>query len=243
LIIPKQNLTVIDGWRNLHNLDLTAHHSLIESKQFQENEIPKRAGALAARLSKALATLFPQSSNDAGNAMFEAWGEPHDVSENRRFRLLGIFEKALKLKAETVTTDQQYEFIVFPPGTSHGENSTTSISSRQEAASNSHCQESPSAWLHASIHAYPAVSSTPRDKMADAVVQSMNFITKSEAEKAEGCLSTSYIIISKGETSTSQTYQHDEITIDITEEPKGDTRRPNIGDQHLESRHVVTSET
>jgi hypothetical protein len=196
-------LTVSDNWKGLHNLDLVAHHILIDRSHFQENTIPYNAKELAARLSKALAGLFSRSDNERENAIFESWGQDRLVWENRRCRFTGIFEAILRLKAFTVTTDQLYEFVVYPPGTSHiGEaqrKARTAQSSRPNTSSDYQSEGARGCWLHASIHVYPTKASRSQDQLADALMNSKNFITRTEREREESCLHTSYIAVPKAE--------------------------------------------
>ncbi|KUJ10087.1 uncharacterized protein LY89DRAFT_787732 [Mollisia scopiformis] len=74
-----------------------------------------------------------------------------------------MFEAALKLKAATVPTEHNYEFIVYPPGTSR-------VLPAVGLASGS--------WIHASMHAYTRGLTGPRGRMADALIQSMNFVDR-----------------------------------------------------------------
>lgn len=157
--------------------------------------IPRKAGELAARFVAALAPLFPQPFNESQQTAFESWGDSSDVCEDRRSRLTEIFEAALNLKAVTVATDQYVEFVIHPPGT------PGTIERGLQSQSPGHGQENAEAesWLVASFHTYVGDISLPRDPLADALVQSANFVSKSEAERAEKSLHRKDIVIARCE--------------------------------------------
>lgn len=81
------------------------------------SRIPREAEELAISLSKALCPLFSWSKISSSRTNFETRGEGEDVCEIRRYRFSGIFEEALRLKAKTILTEHQYEFILHPAGT------------------------------------------------------------------------------------------------------------------------------
>lgn len=196
-------LTMADNWKGLHNLDLAAHLKLIDSSHFQENTIPYKARELAARLSKVLAGLFAKSDNESEDEIFNSWRHDNVVWENRGFRFAGIFEAVLRLKASTVTTDQQYEFVVYPPGTSHIQEperqSQTAQPGRRNIFSGDRGNDNRPCWRHASIHCYPTKAVCSQDPLVDALVDSNNFIARTAQDRAELCTHTSYITVSKTE--------------------------------------------
>jgi hypothetical protein len=196
-------LTMADNWKGLHNLDLAAHLKLIDSSHFQENTIPHKARELAARLSKVLAGLFARSDNESEDEIFNSWRHDNIIWETRGFHFAGIFEAVLRLKASTVTTDQQYEFVVYPPGTSHireaEKQPQTAQLGRLNIFNGDQGNDNRPCWRHASIHCYPRKAVCPQDPLVDALVDSNNFITRTAQERAELCTHTSYITVSKTE--------------------------------------------
>jgi hypothetical protein len=226
-----------DNWKGLHILDLAAHMKLIDSSHFQENTIPHKARELAARLSKVLAELFARPDNESEGEIFNSWRHDNAVWEARGFRFAGIFEAVLRLKASTVTTDQQYEFVVYPPGTSHireaeKQPQTAQLERRNIDIGDPGNDNRPS-WRHASIHCYPTKAVCPQDPLVDALVDSNNFITRTTQERAELCTHTSYITVSKAETinfaplSTLETSQQQTQRGSMTELPH--VKRANGG--------------
>ena len=193
-----------DNWKGLHILDLAAHMKLIDSSHFQENTIPHKARELAARLSKVLAELFARPDNESEGDIFNSWRCDNAVWEERGFRFAGIFEAVLRLKAFTVTTDQQYEFVVYPPGTSHMREAEkqprSAQSDRRNISIGDPGNDNRPSWRHASIHCYPTKGVLAQDPLVDALVDSNNFIARTAQERAELCTHTSYITVSKTDT-------------------------------------------
>lgn len=192
-----------DNWKGLHSLDLAAHLRLIDSSHFQENTIPHKARELAARLSKVLAELFARSDNESESEIFSSRRHDNVVWETRGFCFARIFEAVLRLKASTVTTDQQYEFIVYPPGTSHIREAERQPRAAQLGRRNTfggdQGNDNRPCWRHASIHCYPTKAVCPQDPLVDALVDPNNFTTRTAQERAELCTHTSYITVSKTE--------------------------------------------
>ncbi|KAL2068409.1 hypothetical protein VTL71DRAFT_16507 [Oculimacula yallundae] len=180
-----------DGWTSLHNLELAAYNSLIDSSEFRKITVPRRADELASRLSKALAPLFPRSTDVESNANFEGWNEEQDVCEDRRYRMKGLFEAALRLKAATIMTDERYEFVVHAPGSSITESGT-------RTAPDLESQDESGYWLQASIYTYCGEPGDPADPLVDALVQSDNFISnRNNKEERKHCLAEKHLAISK----------------------------------------------
>jgi len=166
--VTNRELTETGGWKALRNMELAAHDFLLVETQFKTEIIPRKAEVMAARLSKALAPLFPESSIHRGQAGFESWGQARDVSADRQFRLKTLFDAILNLKLRTVTTTESYEIVIYPPGTL----STDGGESDQRS------------WLLASIYTYPSDITKMTREIEDALVQPNNFIAKSESERS-----------------------------------------------------------
>ena len=173
----------LGGWMRLHNLELAAHWILTNDRpHFKQAIIPRKATELAARFSRALEPLF---ANTASESAFASWGEDNEASEDRRFRLKGIFEAALRLKAATVSTNCRYEFVLYPLGTSHAQEQPANLPSGVNGRRGLDDSLQNQSWRYASLHAYAAVASLPRDNFADALVSPKNFVSKTVEERAK----------------------------------------------------------
>jgi hypothetical protein len=163
----------IDGWHTLRNLDLAAYDRLIKTPDF-ELEIQKRASRLASRLSIALAPLFGVPNYSPGTS-----DSPHNnevpstqEDEDQLIRFSTLFESALTLKTATITTSDEYRFVINAPATSDDNESV-------------HPPLPESNFLHnrtvkaATLEIFPRSVSSPRDQIFDATAQALNFIAGS----------------------------------------------------------------
>lgn len=202
-------LTVIGGWRGLHNLERVAYHSIIETPNFQDNIIPRNAKNAASRLSKTLAPLFPGSGNasDEDNIVFETWGEDQNVCNNRRYRFTGIFEAAYRLKATTVMTDMQYEFMIYPPGTRNPQENATSSPRKQVVHSDQTRNNTfGDSSLLATMDVYNDVYR--EDHVDSALLHSMNFIKRPQNQRIESMIyKHNLIVANSGKNTTIGRYE------------------------------------
>ncbi|CZR65059.1 uncharacterized protein PAC_14959 [Phialocephala subalpina] len=184
-----------DGWTRLRNLEMAAYSTLINGEHFQQKIIPKKAEDLAVRLSRALAPFFAADVNGTEQEGFETWGEAKIVWEDRKFRMTEIFEGALRLKAATVTTDQVFDFVVNMPG-SIERNAAADCQIRSNGSMPpSNMRTHDEFYELASFHIYPGKASAPRDLMADALVQSRNFVDKAIFTRSDKPLYTKCVHI------------------------------------------------
>lgn len=173
-------------------MELASHDSLINSDYCQIILIPKKAEDFTIRLSRALAPFFlpADAIRDTG---FETWGQEKTVWVDRKFRMKEIFEEALKLKAETVLSDQVFDFVIHQPGEtadsshSYGTGANTHDSGQTGGQEDFHTL--------ASLRIFPPVASIPRDLMADALVQPRNFLDRAIFIRTDSPLHTKTIRI------------------------------------------------
>lgn len=96
----------------MRNLDFAAHKSLVNGDFIQQHVIPRKAEALADRLSHALAPLFITEQRPSG---------PHSnaskVWSKKRSKLTEIFDRAIRLKASMMVGKDLFEMVLYPPGT------------------------------------------------------------------------------------------------------------------------------
>jgi len=152
--------------------------------------IHKKLNMLASQLSKALAPLLFSGLNTSRehNLDFHTWGEEATVWKDRKDCFTRIFELALELKTMTVTTNFQYEFVIYLPGASHIEEPTKKMfdgrSMQQRIAESKF-------WLHACMYMYKVQSLEQQGSLAQALVQCRNFIKISPDERIGYCIAKS----------------------------------------------------
>jgi hypothetical protein len=148
-----------DGWKSLHNLELTVYGAFLESEEFRRVVLPGRAEHFASRLLATLAPLFSIPDSQGQAISSQSWGDSWSIHDNRKSRLIDIFQIALKLKAATVTIDLDCEFVVYPPGCPHLRDNLN------------HGERT---WQHASFSTYN-MNMAASGQMSDALVRTANF--------------------------------------------------------------------
>ncbi|KAL2075173.1 hypothetical protein VTL71DRAFT_115 [Oculimacula yallundae] len=187
-----------DGWDSLGNLELAAYNAIVDDDTFRKGLVPRKAEQLAVRLSKALAPLFSRSSDAHANAIFETWNQSLDVCEDRRFRFVGLFDSALKLKAMTAITYDSYDFVVHPLGAGTTQAAVGGACRDDLRGSPPEGSELESEkWFHASIYVYSGEPALPPDPISDALIQTTNFVTNISSEKRLLCLSKYDLMVEK----------------------------------------------
>ena len=89
----------------------------MRSEAFREQRVPEIAKELALRFSKTLAPLFPTTSGAQNWNTFPTWGETEEEWQSRRGHSEKLFEAALLTKADASLNIEDYEIVLYPPGT------------------------------------------------------------------------------------------------------------------------------
>jgi hypothetical protein len=145
------------GWDQLRWLDLTAYKTRMETKRFRDEQVRDKAMNLASRLSNTLSPLFSKIASEDGQS-FHTWGEDEETWKDRQYHYRALFEHALKLKCNSVLTDETYSFTFsLIPG---------------RAIPN--VAMPPNAWLCISFQIYKSLPS--EDDKISALVQTRNFL-------------------------------------------------------------------
>jgi hypothetical protein len=189
LIVSKyQMLTSIDGALALRNLDLAALDSQTNDETFQKQTIPKRATELVTRFSYVLAPLFIDTSGipyESDWEGFATWGDDEEVWQARKYRLTEIFTVALSAKAGSCLNLEDYEMLIFEPGTRFDKN-TMSV----ETMEGMECSQGKfdgivvKCCVEAAIYVHPRKALSSNSSVADAVIPMRNFVKKTERERA-----------------------------------------------------------
>jgi len=170
---------------------------MLRETSYEEIQVPRKAAVLAARLSNALAPFFEIHDVGSEYTEFKTWGEETAVWKDRRDCFIRIFEIALKLKILTTASIQQYEFVVYPPGTSSS--GDTAPDQGQTPTETSKTRSGCQFWKHASMYIYEAEDAEGLGSMTTALVQPWNFTARSASERAKYCLHSNAIVLPKGD--------------------------------------------
>jgi hypothetical protein len=100
----------------LRNLDLAARRDLTLSDAFREEQIPTTARELSIKLSDVLAPLFTDVDRTDWDG-FSTWGDDESSWEGRRAHGIQMFTAALTIKADLLLNIEDYEPIIYSPGT------------------------------------------------------------------------------------------------------------------------------
>lgn len=172
----------------MRNLDLSSLYSRIYDHTFQKQTIPAKAAELAVQFSKILAPFFsntiaePSESNWDG---FATWGDDEEIWQARRFRLNEIFKVALTAKADSCLNLEDYEMVIFEPGTKYDKNIMS-----VETMEGMQCNQGKfdgrvvQICVQAAVYVHPRKVLSSKSSVADAVIPMRNFVKKTERERA-----------------------------------------------------------
>jgi hypothetical protein len=169
-----------DGPLALRNLDLAAYSVVVNSDHLQRQIIPEKAKELAVRLSQALAPFF---SRDPDNPSlldwdgFATWEQGNRERDERRRRLIDIFQKALRIKADSLLNIEEYEMIIYPPGTPFDKKTMTveTMQGGPPPAEDSHEGATIELCIEAALFSFPKKELSDDSSVPEALVQSKNF--------------------------------------------------------------------
>lgn len=109
-------------------MDLAAHSSVIDDEEFKNHRIPRKAERFAKQLSRTLAPFFvrdPNHPKETDLHGFHKWGQEKEEYEDRHAQFRRIFTNALETKANSILELEDYEMVIYPPGTEF--NKTTMV--------------------------------------------------------------------------------------------------------------------
>ena len=98
---------------------------MIRGKYFHQTFIRPEAEKLVISFSQALAPLFsatPNSATETNWDGFSTWGQDPEKWSDRRSWLSELFQQALELKAESCLNTEDYQMVIYNPGTKYDEN-------------------------------------------------------------------------------------------------------------------------
>lgn len=176
-----------DGALALRNIDLAARASLTKAHAFQEKTIPDTANNLAIKLSQTLAPLFcktPEAKDETWDG-FSTWQDDKEEWTNRRKRLTDMFKAALRMKADSCLNVEDYEMVIYPPGTRFDKKTMrTEIIAGMQNKTNSHQGRVVGICIEAAVFAHARKELSPNALASDATAISHNFVCRNEGDRA-----------------------------------------------------------
>lgn len=175
-------------------MDLAAHSSIIKSDLFQNRRIPRKARKLARRLSRTLAPFFVKDSNHPKESDlygFNKWGQEKEEYEERQAIFENICTCALKTKANSILNLEDYQMVIYTPGTEY-DKSTMEVENIGGIPQRNGNFDGRVIWLcvQAAVFSYPKreLGEDVTKFMAEALVQSRNFSHTGNVQREGGKL-------------------------------------------------------
>ena len=192
-----------DGVTALKNLDLSAHHSIINSDRFQTQVIPRKARKLAKKLSCTLAPLFigrARKPHRLDNEGFDTWGHSKKEHKERKHRLINLFIGALMLKADSVLHSYEYEMVMYEPDLSYNSETMVVENVDEIPLSGSFEGRIIQACLQAAVFSYPKenIDDDTPNSITRSVVNSKTFF-RSGNRQVKGTLLVPAVVILRDE--------------------------------------------
>jgi hypothetical protein len=177
----------LDGPVTLRNLDLAARVALTKSHNFRQQRIPERAKALAIALSQTLAPFFsdtPESPEESDWDGFATWRDDKDEWTDRRKRFTQMFKFALETKADSCLNIQDYEMLIYPPGTKF-DKKTMEAETRScvKDTTSNHEWRTVELCMEAAVFAHGRKAISEDSSISDTVISSRNFVRKERKDR------------------------------------------------------------
>jgi hypothetical protein len=169
----------------LRNLDLAAQNSLIKDKHFRR-DLSKNAGSLAIQLSQTLAPIFTRDTEILSETSwdgFATWGQDIEEWKERRVRFVDIFAKALDVKADSVLNTEDYEMVMYPPGTQYDKNTMTVETMDGMVDGRDHHGRRIELCVEAAVYSYQRRELQDCAPISEAIVSSRNFVRREASQR------------------------------------------------------------
>ena len=174
----------------MRNIDLAAHSSLINSEHFRRVTIMQQAKKFAVKISQVLAPFFISDSHGSTEVRwdgFATWGQDRDEWRETRSRLVDLFAQALIVKADSVLNIEDYEMVIYPPGTKFDKNCmTVETTDGMPELIGDHNDREVELCIQSGVFAYPRREPVVNAPINDVRIPLNNFLRK-EASQRVGC--------------------------------------------------------
>ncbi|KAF5875181.1 uncharacterized protein Bfra_003634 [Botrytis fragariae] len=141
---------------------------------------------LVSRFSKAIAPLCKPPHNSE-KVLSNIWVDSEGTVGT-------LFITALTFKASTVATGQQYEFVIYPPGTATTEAMSVfqSLVASEQPGKDLTCQ----VWRHASLYVYEIETASKWNDPVGMMIKPSNFIIhEAEVREKKSCLKSEVVVL------------------------------------------------
>lgn len=187
----------------MRNLDLAVQNSLIKDKRFRR-DLPENAGSLAIQLSQTLAPIFSRDTEILSETSwdgFATWGQDIEECQERRVRFVDIFAKALEVKADSILNTEDYEMVIYPPGTQYDKNTMTVETMDGMIDGRDHHGRRIELCIEAAVYSYQRRELQDCAPISEAIVSSRNFVRREASQRLRVKPIVKAVVILKGEPS------------------------------------------
>jgi hypothetical protein len=182
-IEAKKINNISDGALALRNLDLAAFEVKIESPEFRTLIIPKEAQRLAIKLSQTLAPFFscnPKAPEGMSWDGFATWGDEMEIWKDRQEHLVKMFAEALTTKASSCLNIEDYEMVIYAPGTKFDSN-TMEAEKMDGTPDTSDCDGRVLLiCAQAALFVYARVPVATDGSVSETIISARNFVRRDE---------------------------------------------------------------
>ncbi|TGO23905.1 hypothetical protein BPAE_0118g00330 [Botrytis paeoniae] len=173
-------------WKCARKLALESYISIIRDPSFSENDLREETQNLVSRFSKAIAPLCKPPHNSE-KVLSNIWVDSEGTVGT-------LFITALTFKVSTVATGQQYEFVIYPPGTATTEAMPVSESlvASEQPGKDLTCE----VWRHASLYVYEIETASKWNDPVGMMIKPSNFIIhEAEVREKKSCLKSEVVVL------------------------------------------------
>jgi hypothetical protein len=175
-----------DGALALRNLDLAAFEAKLGTPEFLTSLLPRQAQKLAARLFQTLAPFFtrnPQHLDELSYISFADWGDDIETWKERQEVLVKVFTEALTTKANSCLNIEDYEMVMYAPGTKFDAKTMEAEMMDGTADISEHDGRVVHICIQAAVFVYARSPVQNDASVPNSIIPSRNFVRKAEHER------------------------------------------------------------
>jgi hypothetical protein len=170
----------------LRNLDLAAFEAKIGKLDFLTSILPREAQRLAVGLSQALAPFFTRNQQDPDKLSwdsFATWGDATKIWKERQELLVKMFADALATKANSCLNIEDYEMVIFAPGTKFDSKTMEAEMMDGTADTSDHEGRAVQICIQAAVFVYARNPVSNNASVSESIIPTRNFVKRTEYER------------------------------------------------------------
>jgi hypothetical protein len=175
-----------DGALALRNLDLAAFEAKLGKPEFLTSLLPKQAQKLAVILFQTLAPFFtrnPQHLDELSYISFADWGDDIETWKERQEVFVKVFTEALTTKANSCLNIEDYEMVMYAPGTKFDAKTMEAEKMDGTADINDPDGRVIQICIQAAVFVYARSPVQNDASVSNSIIPSRNFVRKAEHER------------------------------------------------------------